>query len=177
MDTVIRAATINDLDACRRMDGSVVSAEVWNMQLNAQRTDIALLFSQVRLPRPLAVPYPSNCTNMVANLGRDLQVFVADEGGSVVGWIAVTINASVEVAWVDHLMVTPERRRQGLGTALMQAAADYARSKRARSMMVPCSAKSSPAISFLRYLGMEFCGYNEHLYSDHQVAFIFAYHI
>lgn len=176
METSVRFATINDLDACRRMDGAVISEQVWNMQQSSQRTDVSLLFSQVRLPRPLEVPYPSSRADLVSRLNQGHVILVAEQD-QVVGWVSMSHNGGIDVASVDHLMVVPERRRQGIGTLLMRSAVEGARRLRARVVLVPCLAKNGPAIAFLRHLGLEFSGYNEHLYSDHEIALFFAYRI
>jgi len=176
LDTTIRPATLNDLDACRRMDGSVVSEQVWNMQQSSQRIATSLLFSQVRLPRPLEVPYPSARDDLVSRLQGGHLLLVAEQD-QVVGWVAVSCDGALGVATVDHLIVLPERRRQGIGTELMRSAAEGARRLHARVVMAPCLAKSGPAIAFLQHLGMEFSGYNEHLFSEHEIALLFAYRV
>lgn len=176
METTIRPATLNDLESCRRMDGTVVSEHVWNMQQSSQRVDVSLLFSQVRLPRPLEVPYPSTRDDLVSRLEGGHAVLVAEQE-QIVGWVALSYDDGIDVATVNHLMVVPERRRQGIGTQLMRSAVEGARRLRARVVMVPCLAKSGPAISFLRHLGLEFSGYSEHLFSDHEIALLFAYRI
>ncbi len=141
METTIRPATLNDLEPCRRMDGTVVSEHVWNMQQSSQRIDVSLLFSQVRLPRPLEVPYPSTRDDLVSRLEGGHVVLVAEQD-QIVGWVALSYDDGIDVATVNHLIVVPERRRQGIGTQLMRSAVEGARRLRARVVMVPCLAKS-----------------------------------
>lgn len=176
VDTTIRLAGLNDLDSCRRIDGTVISEHVWNMQQSSQRIDISLLFSQVRLPRPLEVPYPSARDDLVSRMERGHLMLVAEQD-QIVGWVAMSYDDGIDVATVNHLMVLPERRRQGIGTQLMRCAVEGARRLHARVVMTPCLAKSGPAISFLQHLGMEFSGYSEHLYSNHEIALLFAYRL
>jgi len=158
------------------MDGSVVSEHVWNMQQSSQRVAVSLLFSQVRLPRPLEVPYPSARDDLVSRLQGGHLLLLAEQDQAV-GWVALSYDAGVGMATVNHLVVLPERRRQGIGTELMRSAVEGARRLHARVVMAPCLAKSGPAISFLQHLGMEFSGYSEHLFSNHEIALLFAYRL
>jgi GNAT superfamily N-acetyltransferase len=56
---------------------------------------------------------------------------VARQGGEVVGVAAVSLAWTLEhgglSAWLDELYVLPERRGQGLGTALLRRAVEEAR--------------------------------------------------
>ncbi|MGI6207412.1 MAG: GNAT family N-acetyltransferase [Anaerolineae bacterium] len=172
----IRPIVLSDLDACRRLDGSVVSEYVWNMQQSTQRGDVSVLFSQVRLPRSLEVAYPAARDDLVIRLDRGDLMLIAEDTEPV-GWISFSYDAGRGLGTVDHLIVTPERRRMGVGTELMRQAVDHARRLRARVVLTSCLAKNGPAVAFFRHLGMEFCGYNEHLYSEHEIALLFAYRL
>lgn len=61
------------------------------------------------------------------------EVFVADDGGEVVGVATVYLDIeSVRFglrAWVEDLAVHPERRSLGLGKRLLSAAKDWARER------------------------------------------------
>jgi len=63
--------------------------------------------------------------------GRRSCVFVADDDGSLVGLCSAYLDLnSVRFGlrcWVEDLAVDPERRSEGIGKALMDAAKDWAR--------------------------------------------------
>lgn len=65
--------------------------------------------------------------------GDDAEVFVADDDGRVAGFVTVYDEFdSVRFghrAWVEDLAVDPDRRSQGLGKALLDAAKDWARER------------------------------------------------
>jgi GNAT superfamily N-acetyltransferase len=69
------------------------------------------------------------------HLGR---IFVADAGGRIVGVAAMSWSFSLEHggrgAWLDELYVLPERRGQGIGAALLDAARAAARAGGALAM-------------------------------------------
>lgn len=146
------------------------------MQQSVQRGDVSVLFSQVRLPRSLEVAYPAARDDLVIRLERG-DLFLVAEAEDLAGWLSLSHDSGRRLVSVDHLIVAPERRRQGVGTELMRQAVDQIRRTRARVVLSSCLAKNWPAVAFFRHLGMEFCGYNEHLYSDHEIALLFAYRL
>ncbi len=62
---------------------------------------------------------------------RHGRLFVAERGGALVGYVALTYGYSLELggkdAFVDELFVTPSARGQGIGRALLAAALAGAR--------------------------------------------------
>ncbi len=66
-----------------------------------------------------------------AILSPQSAVFVADDGGALVGWCTAYLDMnSVRFGrrcWVEDLAVDPDRRSEGLGAALLDAAKDWAR--------------------------------------------------
>jgi GNAT superfamily N-acetyltransferase len=64
---------------------------------------------------------------------HDSAVLVADDGGELVGFITAYQDLhSVRFgyrAWVEDFAVHPERRSQGIGKALLDAAKDWARER------------------------------------------------
>jgi GNAT superfamily N-acetyltransferase len=61
------------------------------------------------------------------------EIFLADEGGAIAGFCTVALDLdSIRYgrrAWVEDLAVDPERRSQGAGKALLDAAKDWARER------------------------------------------------
>ena len=66
----------------------------------------------------------------------------------------VLARALAGVAEILTLAVTPEHRRQGVGRALLEAAADLARTQGAEAMFLEVAADNAPAITL--YLGAGF---------------------
>ena len=172
----IRPAGPRDLEECRRLDGSCASETVWNMQQLGERDGITILFSEVRLPRPMEIAYPVSLTGLARRLERGDSIMVAEDGG-IIGWLAMSVDDGCGLARVDHLVVAPERRREGIGTSLLREATRSAREAGLRVVLLACQAKNGPAIAFCRRLGLEFCGYNEQQFADHEVTLLFAYRV
>ncbi|HEX4457497.1 MAG TPA: GNAT family N-acetyltransferase [Polyangia bacterium] len=58
-------------------------------------------------------------------------VFIAAEGMRVIGYLAMSHRPQIRLggraAYIDELVVSEKRRSEGVGSALLQAALDYAR--------------------------------------------------
>lgn len=69
---------------------------------------------------------------------HDSLLLVAVHGGTVVGYLAAsthpTLYANGPVAWIEELMVDEDRRRDGVGAALVTAAEAWSRRRGARMM-------------------------------------------
>ena len=90
------------------------------------------------------------------SLGR---VFVAEEDGTVVGFVGVLgrvvpePDESQAYAYVSDLVVLPAYRRHGLGRALLERAAAFARGKGAKTLRVGVLARNEGAARLYRSLG------------------------
>ncbi len=78
----------------------------------------------------------------IASMAEDpaLGTFIAWEGGRAVGLVEASLRAYADgcgpgpVGYVEGWYVVPDRRRSGIGRALVAAAEDWARSKGCREM-------------------------------------------
>ena len=84
-------------------------------------------------------------------------VFLAFRDGTPVGLSSIRIppNLSEDVPYAEltELFVLPEHRRQGIGSLLMAAAEELARSKKATSIILLTGFKNATAQSFYRQVG------------------------
>jgi ribosomal protein S18 acetylase RimI-like enzyme len=93
---------------------------------------------------------------------------------ALVGYISLMEGISPTTAWVTDLVVAPQVRRNGIASALILAAQDWARPRKNRRMILEMQSKNLPAIRLALKLGFEFCGYNDHFYSNQDIALFFA---
>lgn len=87
--------------------------------------------------------------------GSEAAVFVAENGDAIVGRLSIARDphpASQHVADVG-VMVERGRRRQGIGTMLMRAAEDWARSHEIRKLELHVFPHNRPALELYRGLG------------------------
>jgi GNAT superfamily N-acetyltransferase len=105
--------------------------------------------------------YPATSAEVAERLApllaaADHGVFVAEEGGEVVGWIHVSLSRTVESApkaEVRGLVVDERSRRRGLGPLLLSAADGWARERGSRRLRVPCNVTRTDAHRFYRREG------------------------
>lgn len=93
---------------------------------------------------------------------RDERIVVAeDDAGCVIGLVHVQIYDTPAIATmvpkrrahVDNLVVTERKRRGGVGSALLQAAAEWARAQGAREILLTVWAGNESAERFYEALG------------------------
>jgi RimJ/RimL family protein N-acetyltransferase len=88
-------------------------------------------------------------------------VFVAENGGQIVGRLSVARDphpASFHVADLG-LMVAASHRRQGIGRALLERAAEWAADSRVRKLELHVFPHNEPAIALYESFGFEREGY------------------
>ncbi len=93
-------------------------------------------------------------------------VYVADDGGEIVGRLSVARDqhpASRHVADIG-LMVAQTHRRQGVGTALLEAAVDWARHAGVRKLELHVFPWNTGAIALYEKFGFEREGYRKEHY-------------
>jgi GNAT superfamily N-acetyltransferase len=92
--------------------------------------------------------------------GDDAEVLVAVDDGAVVGLCTVYYDIdSVRFgrrAWVEDLAVDPERRSQGVGKALLDAAKHWARERGAVHLELDSAMTRADAHRFYRREGAEY---------------------
>lgn len=96
-------------------------------------------------------------------------VLLAEENGTVQGFVSIVLEDCVEKAHrvpqrygeLENIYVREECRRQGVGTALFQAAWTWARAGGAGSMHLMTLAENTRAQSFYESMGMRFL---QHVY-------------
>jgi ribosomal protein S18 acetylase RimI-like enzyme len=170
----VRPAQLDDLPTCAQLDGSFQTDWVWQMEVHTQGAETRVTFRPMRLPRTLNVPYPLEAMVLEWDWRHEEGFFVAEEEDEILGFLDVRIQPWERLGWVYHLVVDRSHRRQGVGTALLQAGMDWAREQGLRSLMAQMSTKNYPAIRFVQRYGFTFCGYSDLYFASRDIALFFA---
>lgn len=173
MPLEIRPAIAADLPRMMGMDHSVSSDYVWQLDLRRETGQISASLREVRLPRPVAVPYPRNPFALADEWQGKSAVLVAVDA-NVIGYACIFEQSAATVAWATDLVVDARQRRHGIGMLLLKSAEDWARERGSRMFMFETQAKNHPAIRLATKAGLEFCGYNDHYYANQDVALFFG---
>jgi ribosomal protein S18 acetylase RimI-like enzyme len=169
----IRPTVASDLPRIMGMDHSVTSEYVWQLELRRDGSQILATFREVRLPRSIPLTYPNNPFALADEWTRKSIVLTALARNEPVGYLSLTDRPS-SVAWVSDLVVSPEWRRRGVASALLNAAQDWGLTQGHRRLFIEVQSKNQPAIRLAQKHGYEFCGYNDHYYLTQDVALFFA---
>ena len=170
----LRPAELEDLRACAAIPRAVSSSHVWQLTL-ARDPSAALATSEfgialrcLRLPRQVAVEPPGEALEGLWE--RAAAVFVAADEATLGGFVVLTAAEERPAATVARLVVVPELRRRGLGTALLRVAANWAAAEGLAGLSAHCSARNHPAVAFYTRSGFTFAGYSEAYYPRGEVA-------
>jgi GNAT superfamily N-acetyltransferase len=105
-------------------------------------------------------PHPAAADALVELLADPrLGVVMVDDDGGIAGYSVVTLGFSLELggrdAFVDELYVTPERRRQGRGAALLASAMAWARTAGARAIHLEVAMADDAKLRLYQAAGFE----------------------
>ena len=170
----IRPANEEEVPELVEIDHSYQSQYVWQMDRSQDEGQMAIHFREIRLPRPIKVEYPRPTSHLLTDWMDYSAMLVGVLQGSAVGYICISEKLSPTTAWVTDLVVAPSARRKGIASALVLAAEDWSKKRNNRRMILEMQSKNTPAIRLALKIGFEFSGYNDHYYSNQDIALFFA---
>jgi ribosomal protein S18 acetylase RimI-like enzyme len=171
----VRPASEADLPVLMAFDHGSTSERVWQLDLRREPRDfrVAATFREVRLPRPVSLPYPRDPARLPEVWERKALMYVAATGIQPIGYATAAVPHA-EHTWISDLVVVPRWRRRGVGSALLAALQQAAKARGARSLFLEMQTKNYPAIRLAQKHGYDFCGYNDHYYSTQDIALFFV---
>jgi ribosomal protein S18 acetylase RimI-like enzyme len=170
----IRPTIANDLSRLMAFDHSITSESVWQLELRRDAGQVTAAFREVRLPRSISVAYPRNPFGLADDWSKRSMMYTACIGPDPVGYISLLERGLDSVIWVTDLVVDVAGRRQGVGSALLASAQDWAAGRSHRHLLLEMQSKNLPSIRLAQKFGFEFCGYNDHYYLTQDVALFFT---
>lgn len=172
----IRKARPADIEACLKLDHSVLTDHAWRMEEQQYQDAIILTFQPVRLPRSVSVPYPRQGKELMAGW-EECDLFLVAEERGILGYVTARSLSGHGLLWVYDLVVDAARRRQGIGRALMAEVVSWASGKGLERVILEVSTRNYPAICFCRALGFSFCGYHDRHWRTQDIALLFGTHL
>ena len=173
MSFEIRPTVATDLPRLMGMDHSCSSEYVWQVDLRREAGQVSVSLRDVRLPRPITVPYPRN-PFALADEWQYKSAMLTVAVPEPAGYMCLNAQSAAEVVWVTDLVVSPEYRKRGIGLELLKTAETWALEHGCRMLFFEMVAKNRPAIHLAQKFGFEFCGYNDHYYANRDVALFFG---
>ena len=170
----IRPAIKEDIPLLTALDHNYTSDYVWQLDVRSEEGQVNVSFRQTRLPRSVRVEYPRHPQRLSEDWEKRSTILVALLESDVIGYISLDQNLAPVTNWITDLVVVRRMRRQGVGSALLLAAQDWARQSNNYRMVLEMQPKNYPCICLAQKLGFDFCGYNDHYYPNHDIALFFA---
>jgi len=171
----IRPAVAADIPVLIELDHNYTTDHVWQMEFvpEHEQSQFNVSFRKVRLPRSVRVDYPRPARSLTEDWTRLSGLLVAALENQPVSYAGLILDRITKATWITDLIVDKPLRRQGIGSALLLAAADWAATKDSHNLVLEMQPKNHPAIQLSLKLGFEFCGYNDLYYPDHEIGIFF----
>jgi len=170
----IRPAVSQDIPVLISLDHDYVSDHVWQMDISQDEKDVRVNFRQIQLPRSVRVDYPRPPQDLMTDWQSRSALLVGVLQGEVISYISLMQGTVPLTTWVTDLVVMRRLRRQGIASALVLAAQQWAKQKGSLRMILEMQPKNYPAICLAQKLGFDLCGYNDRYYINHDIALFFA---
>ena len=170
----IRPAIATDIHTLMELEHNYSSDFVWQMDFRQENADVNIVFREVKLPRSVQVKYPRDPQILADTWTQRAGLLVAILDETLAGYISLNQNPTLQTTWATDLVVMRRMRRQGIGSALVIAAQDWAAHNNSRRLILEMQPKNHPAIQLAKKLGFELCGYNDHYFSNHDIALFFS---
>ncbi len=166
----IRFPTLQDVNACFQLNGRAETLYVWQIHRSLEEDRLSVVIQRVRLPRPMRLPSPQLGESLIRHYEQRDGIWVAVDEGQVVGCVDVDWGPEEGLAWIRHLIVDVSRRREGIGSRLLERALDAAARRGLTRAMCIVDMRNDPAIQFLRRRGFAPSGYNDAYLSEGNIA-------
>ena len=169
---VIREMLDGDRDGVEAIDTSFETSSVFDVVVAARGIELV----ERRLDQPLVKRYPME--DAFSSWATWDTGFVAIELDKIVGFAAIEYEAWHRRLVLWHLYVSPERRRHGVGRALIEHVEHYARRRKAQRVWLETSSVNVPGVRAYERLGYSLCGCDVTLYDAtpyaHEAALFLA---
>ncbi|MFB6612834.1 GNAT family N-acetyltransferase [Streptomyces sp. NPDC085524] len=164
---VCRPARPEDAGAIEALDGSFTTATVF--EVGPADGGLGFLLREVPADPPVYKEFPPE-EHDEQGLGRgsgedaDARTYVALDGERVCGFVAAGYAAWNRRLTIEDIEVAPAHRGRGIGRALMDCAAEFARERGAEHLWLEVSSVNAPAVHAYRRMGFVLCGLDTTLY-------------
>ncbi len=176
-NVVLRPGAAADWGSCWAMDVSYDTEYVWQLQSSMQADVPMSGFVQVRLPRTIVLRDPLWGGTASPPQPAQGSLTVAESQGAIDGFALVVPDVARAVDVLHMVAVRGHARRRGLGTRILNATLDAARTAGRRTLCATVQARNYPAISALKATGFALTGYDEQYYPSNDVGLNFAHRL
>lgn len=172
---MIRDGIETDIELCLALDTRYETDSAWQMTFLQQGNGWEITFRTERLPRTIETPYAVTRQRLEEALEQhNLFVALNKETLAPCGYATTRYDALNQAGVLRDVVVAYPFRRHGIGTRLLTVARRWAQEKQARFFLAETQTRNVPAIQFCQRQGLAFCGFNDKLFENHEIAVYFG---
>lgn len=170
----IRPALTTDLSTLAGIDHSSKTDYVWQMDRAFEPGQMSISFREIRLPRSIRIEYPHSHDQIMEGWKKSAVVLMAVLNNQLVGYVSIQDQKAPATAWITDLAVAEPNRRQGIGSALVLSAQNWAGQRFFKRIVLEMHSKNVAAVRLALKMGFEFCGYNDQYYANQDIGLFFS---
>ena len=173
---VIRDALESDIPACLAVDTACDTDYVWKIQMREEGKQRHLTFVTDHLPRTMSVSHLVDEARLFQLLPEDqcFLVLTDRQEPDVLGFLTMQADPVRQMGWIHDIVVLPELRRRGIARRLFRIASQWAGEHNLTTLTLVTQTKNYPSIMFSQKNGLVFCGFNDHYFSNQDIALFFG---
>jgi ribosomal protein S18 acetylase RimI-like enzyme len=172
----VEPLSLEQVQALPALPSGYETDRVFNLVRERAGSELTWQLREVRLDQPLTKMYDqgeaAEWLDSYADAGPPdaLRFLGATHRGQVLGIATWTVSEWNAVLWLVDIRVRPADRGSGVGSALLDALTAQSRSDRLRGISVETQIRNYPAVCFYRKHGFQIAGFNDHLYTNSDLA-------
>lgn len=173
---LIRDGLDSDISGCLAMDHTYETDYVWQMNIHEEGDQWEVRFKTDRLPRTMQAEYPRDERRLRLAVPPNQCFLVAVERDQpeVIGYLTMWNDPIYRVARVNDLVVSRTYRNHRIATRLLNVSRQWAREHDLTQMTMEIQTKNYPGIMFCQQRGFTFCGFNDRLFPNQDIAIFFS---
>jgi len=170
----IRKGVRPDIDVIKKIDHSIKTSYVWQMQQSDNNNAVETRFIQTQLPREMRINYPHSPESLELHWGEYSEILVGCMNQAPVGYLTIDSFFSPDTAWIKDIVVDELWRRNGIALKMVGAAVAWAKERHIDRLLIEVSSKNFPAISLAKKLKFKYSGFNDNYFRNQDIALFFT---
>ena len=172
MSITVRPATEGELAGLAKMDLTYPTGRLLSLKRSGAPPELSFEFRWRDAPPGEAVYGDYTEDGLRRALTRPELFIMGEVDAQPAGLLMIVLAGYTDAGEITDLAVHRPLRRRGVGRALVQASADWARDRGLRALWVEPRADNAEAIGFYMSLEFRMSGFNDRLYAngDHEAG-------
>jgi ribosomal protein S18 acetylase RimI-like enzyme len=170
----IRSAVSTDIPQLTKIDHTIETSYIWQVVLTKDDKEMNIHLLQTKLPRPMILSYPKRINEMANNWNKYSLFLTARLNDKLVGYLTLSVDSDTLTAQIADLVVDIAAREKGIASGLFITVLNNLKNTGIRSLTLAVPIRNEAGVGFAQKLNMEFSGYIDHYFMNHDAALIFS---